>query len=88
MVTERSCLTSVSIKSADKGLTDLEITGLADSHQEITEIISFLEKAPEFRDVSLAYASAKKGSEIKLAGLSSGNYMNFKILAKYYADKE
>lgn len=88
MVIEKSCLISVSIKSNDKALTDLEITGLADSQQEITEIISFMEKSSKFKDVSLVYASSKKQNEIKLVGISSSSLMNFKISAKYYADKE
>ncbi|MBI1937423.1 MAG: PilN domain-containing protein [Ignavibacteriales bacterium] len=88
IITDKSCFTSVGIKNIDRGQCDLEISGLAVSQQEIAVIISIMEKSSHFTNVALLFSSDKKNNEMRHAATTNSNLIQFKILAKYNADKE
>jgi len=86
VVSDKSCLTAINVKNVDNGMINLELTGLAESQQEIASIITQMERSKLFKNVSLIYSAEKKIEGIRTNNGRGHNFIQFNIAVKYHAD--
>jgi hypothetical protein len=88
VVSDESCLTAINIKDVENGIINMELSGLAESQQEIASIIAQMEKSKSFKNVSLIYSAEKKIDGFRSNNGRGHNFIQFNIAVKYYANKE